>query len=453
MQYINYNTSGATSIKYTTSTQVYTDQNAKNQIYTSLLPNINVPTDIPSLTFMDNILHSVKLFIYISSETDNRYGLVLANCVYKNSNWVINTYNIGDISGIKFFIKSTNGVDGGSTIQYTNNYSSGDYAIRVTNIDISNDQVPVILSANTLVPTNINTTLLDIPLQTFYFQVSIYVDLPDISKSALFEIQGVVSNNEWNINSRYIGDYTGIRFYVTTINSFGYITYTNMNNVDAYIRFVKDVPISSLKPLDVSKGGTGSTYLNPYTILRGNGFDPIIGTSDLIYQNNSLIVGNNSNIIITNTNSCTSLTSGSTFVAYGGVSINKELFIGQQLVIKDVDITPNKEDITRERIFNANNNVIIPDNVIGFNFSEIVTKSFSAVACVNIVTSNDELDALYEIKGLRKKNGWMIDYNYIGDNVGMNFYIDNNGQIQYTCSNNNNWISSTIKFRALTLSK
>ena len=35
----------------------------------------------------------------------------------------------------------------------------------------------------------------------------------------------------------------------------------------------------------------------------------------------------------------------------------------------------------------------------------------------------------------------------------MEEYIDNNGQIQYTCSNNNNWISSTIKFRALTLSK
>ena len=58
-----------------------------------------------------------------------------------------------------------------------------------------------------------------------------------------------------------------------------------------------------------------------------------------------------------------------------------------------------------------------------------------------------------EIKGLHKKNGWIIDYNYIGDNVGMNFYIKSDGQIQYTSFNNTDWLSSSIKFRALTTSK
>ena len=447
IQYINRNNTGTTSIKYTVNTKVFTDQNALNQIYYTLSSNTNTLTDIPILRFSNTILHSVKLFIYISSELDNRYGLVLANCVLKNNMWDINTYNIGDIGGIKFSIRSD---ISSSTIQYTNNYSQNDYTIRVTNVDILNDQVPVVLSANTTLPTNIDTPLLNTPLDSYYFQISIFVNLPDISKSALYEIQGVVSNNEWNINSRYIGDYTGIRFYITTINSIGYITYTNINNVDAYIRFVKDVPISSLRPLDVSKGGTGSTYLNPYTILRGNGFNPIIGTNDLIYKDNSLIVGNNSSIVITNTSSCTNLTTGSTFVAYGGVSINKELFIGKQLVVKEVDITPNKEDISAERIFNAQNNVLSPDDIIGFNFSDTITKSFSAMTCVNIITTSDEFDALYEIKGLRKRNGWIIDYKYIGDDVGINFYIKNDGQIQYTSLNNSNWLSSTIKFRALT---
>lgn len=447
IQYINRNNTGTTSIKYTVNTKVFTDQNALNQIYYTLSSNTNTLTDIPILRFSNTILHSVKLFIYISSELDNRYGLVLANCVLKNNMWDINTYNIGDIGGIKFSIRSD---ISSSTIQYTNNYSQNDYTIRVTNVDILNDQVPVVLSANTTLPTNIDTPLLNTPLDSYYFQISIFVNLPDISKSALYEIQGVVSNNEWNINSRYIGDYTGIRFYITTINSIGYITYTNINNVDAYIRFVKDVPITSLRPLDVSKGGTGSTYLNPYTILRGNGFNPIIGTNDLIYKDNSLIVGNNSSIVITNTSSCTNLTTGSTFVAYGGVSINKELFIGKQLVVKEVDITPNKEDISAERIFNAQNNVLSPDDIIGFNFSDTITKSFSAMTCVNIITTSDEFDALYEIKGLRKRNGWIIDYKYIGDDVGINFYIKNDGQIQYTSLNNSNWLSSTIKFRALT---
>lgn len=450
IQYINKNTTGVTSIKYTTSTKLYTDQNTENQIYYTLSPNINASTDIPILTFQNTLLHSVKLFIYIASEIDNRYGLILANCVLKNNSWDINTYNIGDIDGIKFNIRSNNSY---SVIQYVNNYSSNDYTIRVTNIDILNEQVPLVLSASTSLPTNINSPLLNISIDSYYFQISIYVDLPDISKSALYEIQGVVSNDEWNINSRYIGDYTGIRFYITTIDSIGYIAYTNINNVDAYIRFVKDAPLSTLKPLDVSKGGTGSTYLQPYTILRGNGFDPIIGTTDLIYQNSSLIVGNNSSIVITNTSSTTNLTTGSTFVAYGGVSINKELFIGKQLVVKDVDVTPNKEDIGAERIFNSSNNIISPDDIEGFFFTDSITKSFSAMACVNIVTTTDEFDALYEIKGLRKRTGWIIDYTYMGDNVGVDFYIKPDGQLQYTSTNNPNWISSSIKFRALTTSK
>jgi hypothetical protein len=449
IQYINRNSTGTTSIKYTVSTQVFTDQ-TDNQIHYTLSPNIIVNTDIPILTFLNTILHSVKLFIYISSELDNRYGLVLANCVLKNNSWVINTYNIGDINGIKFSIRSD---VSSSTICYTNSYSSNDYTIRVTNVDILNDQVPIILLANTTLPTNINSPLLNTPIDSYYFQISIFVNLPEISKSALYEIQGVVSNDEWNINSRYIGDYTGIRFYITTINSIGYITYTNINNVDAHIRFVKDVPITSLRPLDVSKGGTGSTYLNPYTILRGNGFNPIIGTNDLIYRDDSLIVGNNSSIVITNTSSTTNLTTGSTFVAYGGVSINKELFIGKQLVVKDVDITPNKEDISSERIFNSSNNIISPDDIEGFFFTDSITKSFSAMACVNVVTTTDEFDALYEIKGLRKRTGWIIDYTYMGDNVGVDFYIKSDGQLQYTSTNNPNWISSSIKFRALTTSK
>jgi hypothetical protein len=41
----------------------------------------------------------------------------------------------------------------------------------------------------------------------------------------------------------------------------------------------------------------------------------------------------------------------------------------------------------------------------------------------------------------------------MGDNVGVDFYIKSDGQLQYTSTNNPNWISSSIKFRALTTSK
>lgn len=446
VQYINHNINGTTLIKYTTNSLVSNDSSS-SQINYSLLSNQVVFTEISPLTFSNSVLDSVKLLIYVSSDIDNKYGLVLANCVLKNNIWDINTNSIGNTSGIRFRIRSDTA---SSVIEYTNTNTSNDYTIRVTNINISNDLEVVTLLANTTVPVEIDNSLLNISINMYYFQMTIFVNLPDINKSALYEIQGVVCNNQWNINSRYNGDYTGIKFYMTTIDDVGYLMYTNVNNVNAYIRFIKDVPLTSLKPLSVTKGGTGSTFLNPYTILRGNGVNPIIGTDDLIYENNQLVVGDSATIVIRNTSSSVNLTTGSTFVAYGGVSINKELFIGKQLVVKEVDITPNVEDISAEREFDANNNITTPSDVSGFVFTSTNTKSFSAMACVNVATLSDEFDALYEIRGLKKRTGWIIDCKYIGDDIGVDFTIRSDGQIQYTSTYQPDWLSTKIKFRALT---
>lgn len=446
VQYTNQNVTGTTLVKFTTNSFVYTDSSS-SQINYNLLSAQSTFTEIAPLTFLNSVLDSVKLLIYVSSDLDNRYGLVLANCVLKNGVWDINTYSIGNTNGIRFRIRSdTNS----SVIEYINTNTSNDYTIRVTNIDISSDLDIVTLAANTLVPDEINNVQLQIPTSAYYFQMTIYVTVPSTSKSALYEIQGVVCNNNWNINSRYNGDYTGIKFYMTTIDGIGYLTYTNLNSSDAMIRFIKDVPLTTLKPLAVTKGGTNSTYLNPYTILRGNGVNPVIGTDDLIYQNNQLLVGESATIVIRNTSSSVNLTTGSTFVAYGGVSINKELFIGKQLVVKEVDVTPNIEDISAEREFSADNNVNIPTDVYGFMFTSTNTKSFSAMACINVNTVSDDFDALYEIRGLKKRTGWIIDCKYIGDDIGVDFTITSDGQIQYTSSDKSDWLSTTIKFRALT---
>jgi len=446
VQYTNQNIVGTTLVKFTTNSLVYKDATS-SQINYSLLSNQSTFAEITPLTFSNSILDSVKLLIYVSSETDSRYGLVLANCVLKNGIWDINNHSIGNTNGIRFRIRSD---INSSVIEYINTNTSNDYTIRVTNINISSDLDVVTLSANTLVPDEINHSGLQIPINAYYFQMTIYVTVPTTFKSALYEIQGVVTNNQWNINSRYNGDYTGIKFYMTTVNGVGYLMYTNSNSSDGLIKFIKDVPLTTLKPLAVTKGGTHSTYLNPYTILRGNGVNPIIGTDDLIYQNNQLLIGETATIVIRNTSSSVNLTTGSTFVAYGGVSINKELFIGKQLVVKDVDVTPNMEDISAEREFDAGNNVSIPTDVSGFVFTSTNTKSFSAMACVNINTVTDEFDALYEIRGLKKRSGWIIDYKYIGDDIGIDFSIRSDGQIQYISDNQPDWLSTKIKFRALT---
>jgi hypothetical protein len=444
VQYTNQNSVGTTGIKYVTNSIVY-DSASSEQINFNLSPNIDIFTDIPTLTFTTTNVDSIKLVIYVSSVIDNSYGMILANCVLTGSDWTINTYNIGNVRNIRFGIR-VSGSD--IIIQYTNANSSNDYTLRVINASIPTSQTPIVLVANTDIPDIIDETQLGIPIDQNYFEMTFLVNVPLLNKSSMYEIQGVVSNNLWNINYRYIGDYTGIKFYISTVGGIGYITYTNSNNVDANIKFIKNSPLTSLKPLQVSKGGTGNTYLNPYTILRGNGIDPIIGTSDLIYQNNQLVLGNSSTIVLTNTSSTVNLSTGSTFVAYGGVSINKELFVGEQLVVNNVDVTPNSDDISAERSFNADNNVTTPTQIQGFLFEN--TKSFSAMVCISVTTTDDEYDALFELRGLKKRSGWILDYNSIGDDVGVDFTIETNGQIKYTSSDTVNWLETTMKFRAIT---
>lgn len=445
VQYTNQNVEGSSSLRYVTNSIVYNDETSE-QINHNLLPSVNSFTDIPSLTFSTVNVDSIKLTIYVSSVTDDKYGMILGNCVLKGSDWIINTYNIGNVRGVTFGIRIT-----GSNIivQYANSNTSSDYTLRVLSTSIPTSQTPITLQANTNLPTEIDETLLGIPITQYYFEYSIIVNVPSLNKSALYEIQGVVCNDTWNINYRYIGDYTGIKFYINTVGGIGYLAYTNSNNVDANIKFIKNSPLTSLKPLQVSKGGTGNTFFNPYTILRGNGLDPIIGTSDLIYEDNKLILGDSSVIVLKNTSSAINSSTGSTFIAYGGVSINKELFVGNRLVVNDVDITPNTDDVYVEKVFGAQNNIVSPTSINGFQFSN--TKSFCAMVCVNIITASDEYDALFELKGLKKKTSWIIDSSYIGDNLGIDFTISENGQIKYTSPNTSDWISTTIKFRATTL--
>lgn len=444
VQYTNQNLTGTSSLNFLTNSIVYNDSSLTQKNIT-LLSNINVFTDIPELTYSTTNVYSIKFIIYISSAIDSKYGIILVNCILKGTDWMVNQYNIGNVRGITFGIR----VSGTNIIlQYINSNASNDYTIRVLGDVIPSTSSPITLDANTNVPIYIDADKLSIPITQKYFEYSVVVNVPLLNKYALYEIQGVVTNNVWNINYRYIGDYTGIRFYITTVSDIGYLSYTNSNNVDANIRFIKNSPVTSLKPLNVSKGGTGNTYLNPYTILRGNGVDPIIGTRDLIYEDNKLILGETSSIIITNTSSATNLTTGSTFVAYGGVSIKKELFVGERLVVNEIDLTPNTDDIFVEKEFYAQNNITAPTSITDFKFSN--TKSFSAMVCVNILTTSDEYDALFELKGLKKRSGWIIDSKFIGDNTDISFSITSTGQIQYTSSNIPDWNNTTIKFRAVT---
>lgn len=445
IQYINRHPSGITSIKYRTVTQI--ENTASGQINYALA-NSSTFIDIPGLSFLNQDITSNKIVIHVTSATDNRHGLYFINCVLKGDEWGYNIHSIGNIQDIQFRLSAQSLF---AKIQYKNTNLSGDYYIRAKQYKILKTADVYTFNANTFIPTvtGISDLTFDIASQT-NFRITLSVEVPDIDKYALFEIEGFYGENKWTINTRSIGDRIGVDFSITTSLGVGYLKYTNINSVNAYIRYAREVP-TLFQPLPVNKGGTGNTYLTPYAVLRGNGIDPIVGTEDFIYKDYAVILGTSSSIIINNTSPAVNLSTGGTITTYGGVAINKNLIVGDTLSIKNIDVTPSIGDIASEKGFYAQNNQVMPANVDGFDFSNIEIKSFTGVVCITISQLNDEqLDSLYEIKGLKKKNGWYLNTSFIGDNLGIKFSITPSGQIQYTSTNQPDWISTLMKFRAIT---
>ena len=117
------------------------------------------------------------------------------------------------------------------------------------------------------------------------------------------------------------------------------------------------------------------------------------------------------------------------------------------------DITPSVGDICKELTFYANNNQSTPEDITDFNFSNASVRSFDAMVSVYIsVSSGGDLYANYNLKGIQKTGYWVLNSTFIGDSTGITFSITTTGQIQYISTNIANFVSDTMKFRALTTS-
>ena len=445
IQYTNTATSGLTFVSYRLSSLIETDD-SEIQSNISLNGNVNIPSDITGLSFNNPTINGIKLLIYISSDIDSKYSLVDLNALHKNGTWVLNTFFTGNVDTIVFNITSS------GQIQYTNSSATSDYIIRVKEFILDDLPTEYTLIANT---TTSNLERLDILMGEYintYFLALVYVYLPTQNRYALYELEGITISNIFHINSRFIGDNIGIEFSLTTTSTGYYLSYTNPNNVNGYLRLVNAANPLKLSPLPVSKGGTGTNYLNEYTILRGDGLDKIVGTSDLIYKDNQLSLGDVSSIVLKSTENALNLTTG-TLVSYGGISVKKDVNVGGNLNVNNVNIKPSIGDIYEEQSFNGYNSQTIQSDVTGFVFNNAIVRYFHAFMSVSIVTNNVVLNAGYELKGIQTSGpSWMLHTSFIGDDTFIKFYITSSGQIQYTSSNISDWISTTMKFRALTTS-
>jgi hypothetical protein len=151
------------------------------------------------------------------------------------------------------------------------------------------------------------------------------------------------------------------------------------------------------------------------------------------------------------------VTTGSLFVSGGSVLSSatiSNLLVGSSemssLTINGVDVTPNASDISSDQLFILQNNVSTPTRITNFAFDSSTVRAFIAQITISITTSGTDKFAYYTLKGLQKDGAWVLSSTFIGDITGITFSVTSAGQVQYTSSNVDSYISSKMTFKAST---
>ena len=181
----------------------------------------------------------------------------------------------------------------------------------------------------------------------------------------------------------------------------------------------------------------------------------ITNTSPSIILSSGLLSGSfvsNGGISITNTSDANS-TCGGAMTVLGGANIQKSVYIGDQLYVNNVNITPNNHDIMSSVLYNAMNNKLdatfmtINSDVLSFDIY---------LGVIIIMNGIPNLYSNYQIRGINKKISWEVAYTYIGDDTGIEFDIiidtaTSNGLLQYSTPDYGLSISNIqFKYRMIT---
>jgi len=183
---------------------------------------------------------------------------------------------------------------------------------------------------------------------------------------------------------------------------------------------------------------TGSSlFIGNMTVSGASTFNGGLTAGSLNITGNSILNGNV-------TAGALLVTGASTF---NTANVTDSATVGNYLVVNNVNLTPSAGDLFQERIFNADNNIVFPEDITGFAFGNGVVRSFEAIVSASVIATNNQY-AIYKILGIQKDDHWYINTSYVGDSLaGISFSITDDGQLQYTSLNQPGWVSTTIKFR------
>ena len=444
IQYTNGDLDNVTTIQYYIDENIVVNPHTTQYNYTLPVTSLGEYHDFLNYLYTD--IAAVKLHVFVTTETSAAFYIF--DLLFKENAWVLNYERVGPDLGIVFRIRNANSL---GTIQYTYTSNNGSgFVARVKQYKILQSFYSLQLQNNAY-----DAILEQVNVTSEFVQMYIYVEKPTIHEYAYYTIEGFLYNNNWFANSGFIGDTTDVLF---SINKDGYLQYRNPDPVHpTYIKIMMILPNIHI-PVDVIDGGTGHTYLEPYSVLVGNGYGPILNTTEFIYQDCTLKMKcPEAQIVVYNTTDAVGLGTGGNLTLYGGASVGKSLYVGNNLdvgnslIVNNINITPSSGDIN-ENIFYANNNQSIPVNIPDFKFDTTIVKSFIAQISITISLTTGMMDSLVVLKGISTHAGWKLMLEFIGDNTGISFSIDNTGQIYYTSSNIVNWISCTLSYKATSYS-
>lgn len=194
----------------------------------------------------------------------------------------------------------------------------------------------------------------------------------------------------------------------------------------------------------VSDPGQSNVVLTEYSSLHVSDMKIHNTTNAINSSVGTLIIAGG--VSIQTTEDATSYTCGNGLTISGGASIAKSLYVGTNMYVGGVNITPNVYDIPNTTVFNGSNNVtnsnipvlLFPNTVFSFD----IYMSVELIATTNMYSN-------YHIRGCNMGTTWQIIQSYVGDSI-INFSITSLGQLQYTCQNYSSFTSLTFRFKCIT---
>lgn len=158
---------------------------------------------------------------------------------------------------------------------------------------------------------------------------------------------------------------------------------------------------------------------------------------------------NTGSIIVENTTNATGNTVGGSIITYGGVSIAKDVYIGESLYVSNIDTTPSSDDIIAPLTVTVGNNQASPVNLSNITLTNSIGFDLYLTSVILGTVSNYYTN--YHIRGINKNPMWTLAKSYVGDNIDIDILVNTNGNLQYTTPNIPDATSLTFKLKLITI--